>query len=592
MPRPGFFILHDAAIPDLPTGEYTLGIDHRIDVPGESANPIPERDAHFIVTAPRYVMPPDQILSTYPPNQAQGAFSSRLPQIVLRRRTLPWERRVGPEPSTPWLALVLIADGEGALGSNVPVAQCVTPGVTLTGPRDAENGTSLTVTETVLRTVFPGRDEIALLTHVREVDISDTELALGDDDGWMAVVVSNRLPQPGVRYRVCLISLEGQLDTLPDGAAAPVAPNYNLAHVYPELAELLMQGNVYAAVALANNGSVTTTSVPTYSVGRTDTDAWSEAPPVRGGMLSGYTLDSKPTAVQVGGVAMNQIHPTEPTFTFPVLAQWSFTCTEAGDFQTRMQELDVGLHGTLKPPAPPPGKTVPPPTRPAPSVLATGHVELDGITRDGNAEQLWYRSPLVPRPGTRVAAEPDGRVPILHIADQARRVGPEGREDVSLAAAFEIGRLLSLAEPAIVTALLRWRRDEFAIGRAAALLARDDRLAYLLDQDFFRIPIMLERELLLSLGLNGAQLIGPTLPFLDISREFMPLVDLGTTIAAGFGLPVDGMDQGPPVVDVVTEFGAVLSGGAAALPSVLNALEHDRDSLVDFADELGRGMEL
>ncbi len=590
MPRPGFFILHDAAIPDLPAGEYTLGIDHRIDVPGEPDNPIPRRDAHLLVTAPRYVMPPDQILSTYPPNQAQGAFSSRLPQIVLRRRTLPWERRVAPEPGTPWLALVLIADAEGALRSNVPVAQCVTPGVTLTGPRDAESGTSLTVTQTVLRTVFPGRDEVALLAHVREVDISDTELALGDDDGWMAVVVSNRLPQPGVRYRACLISLEGQLNSLPDGAAAPVATHFNVAHVYPELAAHLMRGDVYRAIALASGGAATT-SAPAYSVGRTHTDAWSEAPPVRGGMLTGYTLEGNLTAVQVGSVDMNHIHPTEPVFRFPVLAQWSFTCTEAGDFQTRMQELDVGLHGTLEPPTPPPpGKTVPPSTRPEPSVLATGHVRLDGITRDGNAEQLWYRSPLVPRPGTRVAAEPDGLVPILHVADQARRVGPDGREDVSLAAAFEIGRLLAIAEPAMVAALLRWRRDAFAVGRAAALLARDDRLAILLNQDFFRIPIRLERELLLSLGENGAQLIGPTLPFLDIGREFVPLVNLGTTIAAGFGLPVDAIDQGPPIVDVVTDFRDVLAGGTAALASVLNALERDRDRLVEFADELARGV--
>src|SRR5262249_42183838 len=61
---------------------------------------------------------------------------------------------------------------------------------------------------------------------VREVDIQDTELAGGDDDGWMAVVLANRLPvfdtangKP-VRYLACLVSLEGQIPRLPP----PVPP--------------------------------------------------------------------------------------------------------------------------------------------------------------------------------------------------------------------------------------------------------------------------------------------------------------------------------------------------------------------------------
>jgi hypothetical protein len=588
MPRPGFFILHDGALPDLPAGQYTLHVNHRINVPGEPDSPIPARDAHFLVTSPSYVLPPDQILSTYPPNQAQGAFSSRLPQIVLRRRTLPWERRVSADAQTPWLALVVIADGEGELRSNVPVAQCVTPGIRLTGPRDAETGTALTVTETVLRKVFPGRDEVALLAHLREVDISDTELALGDDDGWMAVVVANRLPQPGVRYRACLISLEGQLDSLPNGAAAQVTHRFNATHVYPELARHLIRGDVQGALELAR-GQNARARTTTHAVGRTRVDAWSEAstPRDRAINFAGYVREGRLAGVQVGSMDLHEVHPAEALYTFPVLAQWGFACTEAGDFQSRMQELHVGLQGTLKPPTPPlAGKTSPPPTRPAPAVLATGHVQLDGITREGNSRQVWFRGPLVPRPGTRVTREPSGPVPILHVADQARRVGPEGREDISLAAAFEIGRLLALAEPAMLTALLRWRRDAFAVGRTAALLARDPRFDALLKQDFFRIPIRLERELVLSLGENRAQLIGPRLPVLDQGREFVPLHDLAATIAGGFGLSVDGIDQGPPLVEIETNFGDILAGGVAGLPHVQAALERERDLVVDFADEL------
>ena len=83
------------------------------------------------VSSPRYTMPPEQILSSFPPANAEGAFGDRLPQIVLKRRTLPWERNPAGEPRcrpTPWLALVVVAEGEGELSTATPVAQCVTAG--------------------------------------------------------------------------------------------------------------------------------------------------------------------------------------------------------------------------------------------------------------------------------------------------------------------------------------------------------------------------------------------------------------------------------------------------------------------------------
>ena len=76
------------------------------------------------------MLPPDHILSTFPPAGASGDWRSRFPQIVLKRRTLPWERNPTPDsdPHTapPWLALVVLADGEGFLSPDVDVAGCAT----------------------------------------------------------------------------------------------------------------------------------------------------------------------------------------------------------------------------------------------------------------------------------------------------------------------------------------------------------------------------------------------------------------------------------------------------------------------------------
>ena len=221
MPKIGHFVLHSHFKPTITAGKYELK-SQQTGLPFEVA---PET-THLHVAAPRFTMPTDQILSTFPPANAEGAFGDRLPQVVLKRRTLPWERNPAGAievSDTPWLALVVVAEGEAELSSATPVADCVTPGTTLLEPddKDVEQGLYLAVTETVVRKIFPTKDDLPLLTHVREVDINDTELANGDDDGWLAVVLANRLPvfdtaagKP-VRYMACLVNVEGQLDALP-----------------------------------------------------------------------------------------------------------------------------------------------------------------------------------------------------------------------------------------------------------------------------------------------------------------------------------------------------------------------------------------
>src|SRR5205085_6168356 len=76
-----------------------------------------------------------------------------------------------------------------------------------------------------------------------------------------------------------------------------------------------------------------------------------------------------------------------------------------------------------------------------------------------------YRGPLVPQPTERTGPV-GGVLPLAHTGDQLRKVVPDGREDISLAAAFEIGRLLTLSKPGIVAAMMAWRRDLFGAARA------------------------------------------------------------------------------------------------------------------------------
>src|SRR5688500_12228260 len=86
-PPKGHFVLHTNYLPPMTAGAYRLVTSH-------TGTPfaVATETTHVTVAAPRYTMPVEQILSTFPPANAEGAFSDRLPQIVLKRRTLPWER--------------------------------------------------------------------------------------------------------------------------------------------------------------------------------------------------------------------------------------------------------------------------------------------------------------------------------------------------------------------------------------------------------------------------------------------------------------------------------------------------------------------
>jgi hypothetical protein len=171
---------------------------------------------------------PTEVLSGHPPRNATGAYGDELPHVVLRDRTLPWER-TGPGGGT-WLALLIFADSEVSFAS-VPLATAVGPtaaAAILAEETDANAGSFSVDTvqvhdPAVLRAVLPARAELNLLAHVRRVNTADTTLDLDDDDGWLAVVVANRLPLPGTEpahYHACLVSVAHRDDLYGQAASS------------------------------------------------------------------------------------------------------------------------------------------------------------------------------------------------------------------------------------------------------------------------------------------------------------------------------------------------------------------------------------
>ena len=512
----GHFQLYAHLTPALPAGDYRFTTNQDLSATGPKGAldsgdlPVEPLTTYVRVTSPCYQLPPDQVLSTYPPANTEGSYGARLPQIVLKRRTLPWERTVDPEgestvddANTPWLALVVLAEGQGELVLNRPVAECVTPGQVLSGAADVAMGNYLKVRRSVIDSVLPTQRDVPLLAHAREVDIHDTEMMMGDDDGFLAVVIANRLPLPGrdaeghevpATYMCALINVEGQFGELRKETPEPpeftvfIPPYYATAEVVltPSEGDQVAMGTDEGvehyndhvdraqgagaagglrAAELSHGNAAQKISVAKDSKGVSNE--------LRAGWATGTAeSDNSVYAVMASGfgtlqAGMYNAISIDPEYRFPVLLHWSFTSVGETTFRTLMENLDSGLLGTQPPPPDPNYPRTPVRTDGlAPlEVVETGHVGIDQRTRRGDSVRAWYRGPLLPHPADTTSP----RLPLAHAADQLRAVVPDRREDLSLAAAFEIGRLLALSQPSMVAALLRWRQDHYLQARGGAV---------------------------------------------------------------------------------------------------------------------------
>lgn len=515
--QPGHFQLYTKFSPALTAGNYKFTTNQNLAAVGKdgalgaSDLPVARLDTHVTVTSPRYLLPPDQALSTYPPANTEGAYGSRLPQVVIKRRTLPWERAVAGAPAgTPWLALVVFAEGEAEVLTNVDVAQCVTSGVTLPGAPDVAKGSCLSIRKSMVDTIMPTQKDVPLLVHGRQVDLDDTELMMGDDDGYLAVVIANRLPlavkdsegkEVPVKYHACLVNLEGQFDQL-----LPQAPPHQrfTDHLVLQTGYFQYTQAAYDQKLMGMSTSATKVGLPAHAEALDDPDALDGAlgpaadpaadpadpapraaadPAPRAATVATYyaaTVSPETTTkayagstswvagkasseiskdVVVSAVGDRIILALDPVLRFPVLLRWSFTSVGDATFEQLMKNVDNGLLGTR-------GVTPTEPVgRAALEVTETGHVGLDQRTRRGDLVRAWYRGPLLPHPADLAGP----RLPLAHTGDQLRAVIPDGREDLSLAAAFEIGRLLALSQPSMVAALLEWRQRDYQVARGHAI---------------------------------------------------------------------------------------------------------------------------
>lgn len=230
----GTITFYDSSNAPLQAASYTLSVTQSVDLGADHDNP-PDYVATqaVTVTAPRFQLAPQDVQSVYPPGRAVGSFAQALPQIVLTR-DLPWARPIVPgqvvppqDGPTPWLALLVVYGSESAQvagPTTTTVATLLNPGNGVLPPALGDLSSSeqsqvcqmLVVDLPYFQSVIPALDELALLTHAREVDTS--QKVTGLQDGFWSLVVANRLPDSAEgearTTTIYLVSLEGHADHL------------------------------------------------------------------------------------------------------------------------------------------------------------------------------------------------------------------------------------------------------------------------------------------------------------------------------------------------------------------------------------------
>lgn len=178
------------------------------------------RDRSQILTVglPAFTLPdPGEIRACYPPPASETACLHELPYVLLERRTLPWEREIGKDRRTPWLALlVLSADELQAWAGLSRVKGSTLPAPTATEADKVADVTALDIDAAYFHAICPRHAELPLLAHIRQVSMA-AKAGGADQVGEFALVLANRFPQAGENIAL-LVSLEGHEQRLGDAA--------------------------------------------------------------------------------------------------------------------------------------------------------------------------------------------------------------------------------------------------------------------------------------------------------------------------------------------------------------------------------------
>ena len=109
---------YDNYVPALAAGNWHITVTHTLDGVATGALGATQE---LVVSAPQFAMDVTAILNQYPPAGSTGQYGEVLPHVVLNDALLPWERGMnGSANAQPWLALLVLQEGDIVGGTGSP----------------------------------------------------------------------------------------------------------------------------------------------------------------------------------------------------------------------------------------------------------------------------------------------------------------------------------------------------------------------------------------------------------------------------------------------------------------------------------------
>jgi len=402
----------DRHVPQLGSGDYRLEVTTHIRstvdvhkgyafVCGDESEP--ETTRHFSVLGPRFSLTAREIHGVFPPQNGLDNYAAVLPHIVIERSTLPWERSPDAKADTTTGEAIAEPSAAGAKDAEDAGAASWLAVLLLdedeeakkvTVPHQSKGGASPVQTMT-----------LANLRGTADRQFPTPTIEQGDRDDDNVTVIDIKAD-----FLKCIVPTRTELRLLSHVRQRHREPG---PHKVPD------EAGDYAVV-VANRL------------------------PVQGKRHSAYL-------VSLEGRYKGEVFELDVTgadVRLVVLKRWQFTCAR-GDSRNSafINTLKALEYGPLRLPSCESAE--------AEHYLGRGFVPLRQRRVDATPALAWYHGPFL-NATTPAGAAPDNRV---QRAIQLLRRSPDtGIEDVSYAAAWELGRLLTLRNRDAAIDLYNWKR--------------------------------------------------------------------------------------------------------------------------------------
>ena len=384
---------------------YTLDLNYQLEYGEKTQTKNFIKQRAFAVGGERFSLKDNVIDKLFPPAKSQGEFDNVLPHVVFSRRTLPWERTpVDSATNSSWLAILVFREDSAP----TPISD------KLTGlyPASAPDG--------------GGQLPAGVYSSGADLPAGQRFLGYGESPDDLCVYIDVSSDQfASVAPSLADLAWNAHGRTLKTSGKEPPG---DYATVIANRLPIPGTNCVAHLISLESLGKQLPQDDGTYATPPT----WKTIRLVSLKSWSFYVAPLKASFQHIlqglnGGITQNK--------------------TESGDSQLRLPAGYVpAAVQQLKPPASP---------------FDSGYTAPAGS--DGaKGETAWYRGPFVPStitPPDAGAGWTPNPLPANAASDLNVQVSSKPKTDISLAAAWQLGRLLALADRDFAGAQVSWKRD-------------------------------------------------------------------------------------------------------------------------------------